>query len=167
MVVIRSHYRLGFPRQHQVGLRLWRLLLTWTHLSHYWSFVRGIHRTPVVSQHKGKQDSFDGLFVVLKQTVKWPVKWNVLTLVYVTQRKVFVSLNRRSVSFTFRNKLNQNFPVSQMPQCIRQIPTMHHIVTEKSYKVAHCGIWDWCIVGYRPGALWYSGTCIMRPGKSY
>ena len=33
-------------------------------------------------------------------------------------------------------------------------PTMHHFVTEMStpahfcYKVVHCGIWDWCTVGF-------------------
>ena len=44
-------------------------------------------------------------------------------------------------------------PISQIPQCIKY-PTMHHFVTEMCthahfcYKMLHCGIWDWCIVGF-------------------
>ena len=29
-------------------------VIKWKHLSHYWPFVRGIHRSPLNSQHKGQ-----------------------------------------------------------------------------------------------------------------
>ena len=50
---------------------------------------------------------------------------------------------------------NRNRPISQIPQCISQIshnaPFCNrnvHTCAHFCYKMVHCGIWDWCIVGF-------------------
>ena len=40
-------------------------------------------------------------------------------------------------------------PISQILQCIRQISHRNvYSFAHFSYKIVHCGIWDWCIVGF-------------------
>ena len=48
-----------------------------------------------------------------------------------------------------------NRPISQIPECIRQISHNASFCNRNvrtcayfSYKLVHCGIWDWCIVGF-------------------
>ena len=48
-----------------------------------------------------------------------------------------------------------NSPIPQIPQCIRQISHNAtfcnrnvHMWAHLCYKMVHCGIWDWCIVGF-------------------
>ena len=54
-----------------------------------------------------------------------------------------------------RNKFSFNRPMSQIPQCIMQIshnaPLCNRNVqmcAHFCYKMLHCGIWDWCIMGF-------------------
>ena len=46
-----------------------------------------------------------------------------------------------------------NRPISQITQCIRQNPTMHHFVTEMCTRV-HISVTKWCILGYGTDAFW-------------
>ena len=48
-------------------------VMEWKHFSHYWPFVRGIHRSPVVALHKGPvMRSFDVSFDVgYRMAKKW------------------------------------------------------------------------------------------------
>ena len=52
-ITIISHKWLRFPRTH-----CWRThhddVIKWKHFPCYWSFVRGIHRSPVNSKYKGQ-----------------------------------------------------------------------------------------------------------------
>ena len=50
-----------------------------------------------------------------------------------------------------------NRPISQVPECIRQISHNAsfcnrnvHTCAHFCYKMVHCVIWDWCIVGFVP-----------------
>ena len=58
-------------------------------LSAYWPFVRGIHRLPVVSHHKGPSYAefwcfrWCSLKQTVEQTVELPVIWDVLTLMWL------------------------------------------------------------------------------------
>ena len=58
-----------------------------------------------------------------------------------------------------------NSPISQIPQCIRQIS--HNVpLCERNvhtciyffYKMVHCGIWDWCIVGFFQQVFWHGSN---------
>ena len=69
--------------------------------------------------------------------------WNVISIVFELQWKT-VYWNR---------------PVSQIPLCIRQIihnaPFCNRNVhTHFCYKMLHCGIWIWCIVGFVHKVYW-------------
>ena len=60
-----------------------------------------------------------------------------------------------NVSIIWFSKCQCNRPISQIPQCTRQ--TSHntpfcsrnaHTCTHFCYKMVHCRIWDWCVVGF-------------------
>ena len=47
LVKISSDWNISHPRLHDDVIK-------WKHFSHYWPFVRGIHRSPVNSSHKSQ-----------------------------------------------------------------------------------------------------------------
>ena len=65
-----------------------------------------------------------------------------------------------------------NRPISQIPQCIWQIshnaPFWNrnvHTCAHFCYKMVHCGIWDWCIMGfaqqvYFPKIKWHDDISV-------
>ena len=64
-------------------------------------------------------------------------------------------------------------PFHKSHDALQKYPKMHHFVTEIStranfcYKMMHCGIWDWCIVGFMPqiygiyGFTWHKNMDIF------
>ena len=52
-------------------------------------------------------------------------------------------------------QIQNNIPISQIPICTRHLPYNapywdRHVHTRAHFccKMVHCGIWDWCIVGF-------------------
>ena len=68
----------------------------------------------------------------------------------------------KTAKTTMKSKQKPNRPISQIPECICAIPTMHHFVTEMCTCV-HISVTKWCIVGYLSGALWdlWDGSITM------
>ena len=61
-------------------------VIKWKHFPRYWPFVRGIHRWPVDSLHKGQWRSFDFFFdlrleQMAEQTLGTPVIWDAIALI--------------------------------------------------------------------------------------
>ena len=57
-----------------------------------------------------------------------------------------------------------NRPISQIPQCIRQLSRNAtfcngnvHTCAHFGYKTVHCGMWDWCIVWFVKLVYWRHG----------
>ena len=56
--------------------------------------------------------------------------------------------------------IQSNRSISQIPQCLRKIShnatlsNRNVCMCHFCYKVVHCGIWDWCIVGYVRQVYW-------------
>ena len=60
-----------------------------------------------------------------------------------------------------------NRPISQIPWCIRQYPTAPfcnrnvHTCAHFCYKIVHCGIWHWCILGFVRWVNWHGIAIIL------
>ena len=54
-----------------------------------------------------------------------------------------------------------NSSISQIPQCIRQITHNAPFPTYFCYKVVHCGIWVWCIVGFVQWVNWLTKNLFL------
>ena len=61
--------------------------MKWKHFSHYWTFVRGIHRSPVDSLHKSQ--SFDVSLIwaweTTEKAIDIPVIWDAIALIMTSQ----------------------------------------------------------------------------------
>ena len=51
------------------------------------------------------------------------------------------------------DKLHQNRPISQIPQCIRQL-SHYALFCNRNNGNVHISVTEWCIMGYGTGALW-------------
>ena len=103
------------------------------------AFVRWIHRWPVNSPHK------------------WPVARKIIPFDDVIIFRIHAADDETDtvhIQAAFCMRLT-NRPISQIPQSIKQ--TSHsapfcnrkvHICAHFCYKMVHCGIWNWCIVGF-------------------
>ena len=61
-------------------------VIKWEHFPHYWPFVRGIHRSPVDSPHKGQWRGALVFFLsvpeqTVEQTIETPVIWDAIALI--------------------------------------------------------------------------------------
>ena len=62
-------------------------VIKWKHFPRYWSFVRGIHRSPVNSPHKGQWRGALMFFLwsaseqTVEQTIETPVIWDAIALI--------------------------------------------------------------------------------------
>ena len=77
-----------------------------------------------------------------------------LTILYIPfVAKIKLQTHKRHISTLY--SWYCNMPISQIPQCTRQIfhngPFCNrnvHTCAHFCYKMVHFGIWDWCIVGF-------------------
>ena len=63
-----------------------------------------------------------------------------------------------SVSGSYGDNYTCYRPIAQIPQCIRQVshnaPSCNRNVHTFCYKMVHCGMWDWCNMGFVQQVYW-------------
>ena len=117
-------------------------VIKWKHFPRYWPFVRGIHRSPVNSPHKGQWRGALMLSLICTWINGWVNNGNAGDL-------------RRYRAHYDVTVTRHDSRISHSPRCIRKIShnasffnKNMHTCTHFCYKEVHCGIWYWGIVGF-------------------